>query len=148
MHGDIFDERALSTQTIPSPYRPDIRMLRSLTPLKGHITTITLTMVFHLFDLNRQTILAHRIAQILSPTPGSIIIGRQMGSMNPREIILQGNPHYVHNPDSWERMWSKVYPRGSVEFRSALVDLPSDIMAATKDMVFVTQFLNWGIRLL
>jgi hypothetical protein len=130
------------------PNLPDVRMLRTLSPLKGHVTTVTLTMVFHLFDLDCQTLLAHRIAQILSPTPGSMIIGRQMGSINPREISLQGNPHYVHNTDSWERMWSEVYPRGAVEHLAVLVDLSPDIIAAAKDMVTVTQFLNWAIKLL
>lgn len=77
-----------------------------------------------------------------------MIMGRQMGSMNPREIILQGNPHFVHNPESWERMWSKIYPKGLVEQWSVLVDISPDIVAAAKDMVTVTQFLNWGIRLM
>ncbi|KAF8520668.1 hypothetical protein JB92DRAFT_2894244 [Gautieria morchelliformis] len=148
VQGDIFDERALSTHTQPSPYRPDLRMLRNLTPLTGHVTAISLQMVFHLFDLNRQTILARRLAHILSPSPGSLIVGRQMGSATPREILLHGNPHYVHNAESWERMWSKVYPRGSVEYRSVLQDLPPDIVTAAKDMVTVTQFLNWSIRVL
>lgn len=148
VQGDIFDERALSTQVLPSPYRPDLRHLRSLTPLKGHVTTIALQMVFHLFDLNRQTLLARRVIQLLSRSPGSMIVGRQMGSINPRELLLQGSPHYLHNPDTWERMWAKVCPRGSVEFRTALVDLPPDLLIATKDMLNVTQFLTWSIRVL
>lgn len=148
VQGDIFDEKTLSTQSQLYPYRPDLRSLRNLTPLRGYVTTAVLQMVFHLFDLDRQTILARRVAHLISSSPGSMIVGRQMGSSNARVLYLQGNPHYIHNPDSWERMWSKVYPRGKVEYRTALVDLPPDLMASTKSMLGVTQFLTWSIRIL
>jgi hypothetical protein len=130
------------------PYRPHLGSLRNLTPLKGHVTTIALQMVFHLFNLDGQSLLARRIAQLLSSSPGSMIVGRQMGSINARELLLQGNPHYIHNPDSWERMWSKVFPGGGVEYRTALVDLPADLMASSKEMLGVTQFLTWSVKVL
>ncbi|KAF8592302.1 hypothetical protein K439DRAFT_1324781 [Ramaria rubella] len=148
VQADIFDERSLSTQTPLLHFRPDLRTLRALTPLKGYVTAVAIQMVFHLFDLTRQTLLAHRIAQLLSHSRGSMIVGRQMGDVYARDIMLQGSPHFVHNAATWEHMWSKVFPPGTVEYRSELVDVPREIMAATRDMVFVTQFLTWSIRVL
>jgi len=146
VEADIFDETTLSSKpTLPS-FRPDLRMLRTLTPLKGHVSTIVLQMVFHLFDEKRQLELARRVAQLLSPAPGSLIVGRQMGDVRPRDIPLEGNPHFVHNERSWEKMWSRVFPKGTVEYRTELRDLPQDLIAATLDMVDVSQFLNWSIR--
>jgi len=143
--GDIFDETTLSS-TSTTYARPEIQSLRTLTPLKGHVSVIFLQMVFHLWGEKAQLVLARRLAQLLSPKPGSLIIGRQMGDSVPRSIPLQGQDHFVHNPDSWEKMWSAVFPRGTVEYRTELRRLPNDLPAATRDMVTVTQFLTWSIR--
>ena len=146
VEADIFDEAALSSTAAPSPLPPALKKLRTLTPLKGHASVILLQMVFHLWDERRQLRLARRLAQLLSPEPGSLIFGRQMGDAQPREILLQGQPHYVHNPETWVSMWSKVFPEGTVEYHTELRDLPADLIAATMDMVGVRQFLTWSIK--
>ena len=102
-------------------------------------------MVFHLFGRGGQALLAHRIGQLLSPVPGSLVLGRQMGDSKPRDVIIDGSPHFVHNPESWEQMWSSVFPKGTVEYRAELRDLPSNLAAAAKEMVQVSQFLTWSI---
>lgn len=146
IQGDIFDQSTLSDYQSPSSSRPDIPSLQTLTPLKAHATTITLQMVFHLFDLKRQHVLAKRLASLLSPAPGSLIVGRQMGDTTARTLMLGKSPHFIHNPSSWERMWSDVFPKGSVEFKTTLIDLPPHLRSGASGMLGISQFLTWSIR--
>ncbi|KAF8520803.1 hypothetical protein BU17DRAFT_46301 [Hysterangium stoloniferum] len=146
IQADIFDHNALSPHVPPPPIRPDIRYIQTLTPLKGYATTITLQMVFHLWDLKLQIQLARRIAALLSPIRGSVVVGRQMGDKHARTLMISKKPHYLHNPESWERMWAVVFPPGSVEYRTSLIDLPPRLQAASAGMLGVTQFLTWSIR--
>ncbi|GJJ06970.1 hypothetical protein Clacol_001168 [Clathrus columnatus] len=146
IRGDIFDQSVLSDYTSPSLSQPNIHSLDTLTPLKEHATTITLQMVFHLFDLKRQYLLAKRVASLLSSAPNSLIVGRQMGDATPRTMMLGKSPHFIHNPESWERMWSDVFPKGSVEYRTALVDLPPHLRSGSSGMLGISQFLVWSIR--
>lgn len=146
VEADFFDQRYLSTHSAPSATRPDLRTIRTLTPLKGHATILTLQMVFHLFDQRGQYELAHRLAQMLSPAPGSLIVGRQMGDLTPRTLMLGPNPHFLHTPQSWEKMWAAIFPPGTVEFRTALVELPAHIKSGSVGMLGISHFLTWSIR--
>jgi hypothetical protein len=146
IQADIFDHNALSPHIPPPHSPPDIRYIQTLTPLKGHVTTIALQMVFHLWDLKQQLKLARRVAALLSPIPGSLIVGRQMGDKNGRTLMISKKPHYLHNPESWERMWAAIFPPGSVEYRTTLTDLPPNLQAAASGMLGITQFLTWSIR--
>jgi len=146
IQADFFDQRSLSTQTPGSANCPDLRTVHNLTALKGHVTILTLQMVFHLFDQKTQYELARRMAILLSVEPGSMIVGRQMGDTTARNLMLGGNPHFLHNVQTWERMWMGVFPPGTVELRTALVELPAHIKAASAGMLGITHFLTWSIR--
>ncbi|KIJ57167.1 hypothetical protein M422DRAFT_198577 [Sphaerobolus stellatus SS14] len=146
VQADVFDDRALSLQTPVFPARPDLRAVHTLTQLKGHGTIVTLQMVFHLFDQRTQYELAHRMATLLSPMPGSIMVGRQMGDTTPRNLMLGQKPHFLHNVQSWERMWATIFPPGTVELQTALVELPTHIKGGSTGMLGITHFLTWSIK--
>ncbi|KAF8640237.1 hypothetical protein AX16_010133 [Volvariella volvacea WC 439] len=74
--GDIFDDNFLS----PTPGSadtpvPDPHTLTSLNPLKSKLSVIHAGAVFHLFSEEGQLDMARRLASLLSPEPGSMIMG-------------------------------------------------------------------------
>ena len=78
--GDIFDTNYLAfvppTYEQPSTSTPVPSALTTLTPLQGHVSAIHASMFFHLFDEEKQRALALRLAGLLSPRPGSMVLGR------------------------------------------------------------------------
>ncbi|KAF7367632.1 hypothetical protein MSAN_00826800 [Mycena sanguinolenta] len=65
-----------ASQITDSP--PSLSFLTTLTPLHGHISAIHVSSVFHLFFEAEQTQLAHSLAGLLSPLPGSLIFERHI----------------------------------------------------------------------
>ncbi|KAM0261114.1 hypothetical protein ACHAQJ_002376 [Trichoderma viride] len=67
---------------------------------------------FHLFNLEEQEKAANRVAQLLVPQPGSLIIGRQSGSETAGEYSRAGDTsgkrHFQHNPQSWKELWERI----------------------------------------
>jgi hypothetical protein len=84
--GDIFCNSFLDRLTPPSPSAINsnyvqLNELHSLNPLKQKVRFITCNSVFHLFDEERQTELAHRLASLLNnQMSGSTIFGTHVGS--------------------------------------------------------------------
>ena len=116
--GDIFDSSFLSSDgspatpssAPPSP-PPALSTLTSLTPLQHRISVIHTGAFFHLFDEVKQRELAHLLASLLSPLPGSMILGSHVGSPNNEEYKsggLQsslGPETFAHSSTSWRNLW-------------------------------------------
>ncbi|KIK62580.1 hypothetical protein GYMLUDRAFT_991516 [Collybiopsis luxurians FD-317 M1] len=116
--GDVFDEAFLS---IRPPFRdsPDylVDVARSilrtkpqtLNFLRGHLSAIHASAFFHLWKEEGQLTVAKKLASLLSPVPGSIIFGSQLGSVEPYEEVIDenGNSFYRHSPTSWKDMWER-----------------------------------------
>ncbi|KAF5359213.1 hypothetical protein D9756_003133 [Leucocoprinus leucothites] len=79
--GDAFNPQILSLNDpfyLPPPTTPkptNLSSLTSLNPLKGHVSAIHTSLLFHLFDEEKQLDLARRLASLLSPEEGSMIFG-------------------------------------------------------------------------
>jgi hypothetical protein len=117
MEGDIFDSAILDTTSAPpTPEAPPLLSLEnSLTGMQNHISVIHISMVFHLFLKDKQLELARRLAALLSPLPGSIIFGSQIGLPVPgiHTRNTSGLQMFCHSPDSWRTLWHrKVQPWG------------------------------------
>lgn len=80
---------------------------RSLNPLRGHLSAIHTSAFFHLFNKDKQIIVARKLASLLSALPGSMIFGSQNGSQIPQEAMKRGKPSYDHSPESWKKMWTE-----------------------------------------
>ncbi|KAF8273973.1 hypothetical protein EI94DRAFT_1794631 [Lactarius quietus] len=83
--GNVFDPEHLSivspftTNSPPVTTVPDLSILTSLNPLHGHISAIYASSFFHLFPEDAQPRVARALAGLLSPVPGSMIFGKQLG---------------------------------------------------------------------
>jgi hypothetical protein len=118
LSGDIFDPSFLSPDAYPAPPSsspsgppPPLSELTSLTPIQHHLSVIHTGTFFHLFSETQQSELAHLLATLLSPFPGSIILGSQLGLPDTEEYKYGGDVHplgtrmFVHSPTSWDNLW-------------------------------------------
>ncbi|OBZ78824.1 hypothetical protein A0H81_00363 [Grifola frondosa] len=132
--GDAFNPAHL--EAVPPFYSPPetpvptLSTLTSLNPLRGHVSAIHISAVFHLFDEEQQLQLARNLAGLLSPEPGSIIFGLQ--SSRPEKGFRveagvpnsHGKPMFCHNPESWTEMWDgQVFAKGTVKVDAILKEM-------------------------
>lgn len=90
--------------------------LSSLNPLRHKISVVHSSSFFHLFNEADQLTVAHRLASLLSPEPGSIIFGSHRGREG--EGGYEDRKKHFHNPESWNKMWDEVFQKGTVKCES------------------------------
>ncbi|KAJ6466925.1 hypothetical protein C8R45DRAFT_1020477 [Mycena sanguinolenta] len=132
--GDALDADFLEpTAPLDSPsevpdFVPSLSSLTSLTPLCGHVSVIHITAVFHLFFEPQQMQLARALAGLLSPAPGSLILGSHIGrrtkGFNKRAIGSGGHHMFCHSPESWRELWEEVFPKGMIQVKAELKERP------------------------
>ncbi|KAJ5895224.1 hypothetical protein N7495_006915 [Penicillium taxi] len=78
--------------------------------LTSKIDIVNAASFFHLFNWDKQVIIAKRLVSLLNAQPGSLVIGRQVGCIDPVDPDDKENtpPHYRHDPASWKRLWEQV----------------------------------------
>ena len=123
--GDAFDDTHLSpTGPVLSGPPPPVASVNSLTELRGHISVIHASSLFHLFNGGKQFELGKRLAALLDPRPGSIIFGAHGGM--PVKGQRQGKypKMFCHSPESWTQMWEEqVFEKGQVKVNTILKEL-------------------------
>ena len=133
--GDAFDDAHLCpTAPIPPDVPSSVGSVNALTELRGHISAIHASSLFHLFDEEDQFRLAKRVASLLDLRPGSIIFGSH-ASM-PVKGPLHGSLRkmFCHSPESWTQMWEEqVFKKGQVKVTTKLVEVG---VAERMDRVF------------
>lgn len=109
---------------------PSLPTLTSLNPLRGHVSVIHASAFFHLFSEERQLQLAKSLAGLLSPEPGSFILGVHGGRPEKGERIesIRPNSHgikmFCHSPESWIELWDgQVFQKGTVKVDARLVPM-------------------------
>ncbi|KAJ7048499.1 hypothetical protein C8F01DRAFT_1070785 [Mycena amicta] len=125
--GDIFDLDFFAPGTkIETP--PTLSTLTSLTPLNKHLSVIHVSYLFHLFSEEKQLELARILEGLLSPEPGSLILGahvsREVKGMRARPFRQAGvmaSEGFCHSAASWVEMWESVFPEESVRAEAILV---------------------------
>ncbi|KAJ7489410.1 hypothetical protein FB451DRAFT_1390562 [Mycena latifolia] len=150
--GDAFDpdflEPAAPATSPPEVPAPPLASLTRLTQLRGNVTAIHVSALFHLFSEPKQLQLTHALAGLLSPLPGSVIFGSQVGrrAKGIREEVVYSGGHrmFCHSPDSWLAMWEKVFPEGTVKVEVHLQARLAGIqpMMAAED---AASFLVWSV---
>jgi len=146
--GDAFSNRMIAPRTIsrdpPTTPRPELKSLKSLTPLQGHVSAIHAHSFFHLFDEKKQQELALRLATLISPLPGSIIFGSHIGLPKMgKQIDEIDSTMFCHSPESWRALWEGIFGKGKVRVDAALrqIDHP--------DMQGVLKYLLiWSVTIL
>ncbi|OQE38936.1 hypothetical protein PENCOP_c007G03133 [Penicillium coprophilum] len=78
--------------------------------LTHKIDIVNAASFFHLFNWNQQLLVAKRLVGLLQDKPGSLLIGRQIGLVNPPppENEEAAGKHYRHDPATWEKFWEQV----------------------------------------
>jgi len=147
--GDIFDDTFVKTsppapplgegESNISPRVKDLGLTDSLNPLLGKISAIHASSFFHLFGEEKQTIVAHKLAGLLSPEPGSIIFGSHAGSTvkGTKKIEISGAIYetFRHTPGSYKELWEKeVFGDGQVVCEASNQDIGGRTM------------MSWSVR--
>ncbi|GJJ13704.1 hypothetical protein Clacol_007960 [Clathrus columnatus] len=104
--GDIFDTKFIYPQTTTIP---NLSALENIGQLKGQVSVIHASALFHLFVYDKQRELVGIMGQLLSPQPGSIILGYQAGAPNnEKAAALQANIRLtkIHSPETWKDLWA------------------------------------------
>ncbi|KAI0806960.1 hypothetical protein C8Q74DRAFT_1225223 [Fomes fomentarius] len=127
--GDIFDPAFL--EATPPVYAPPstpkptrLSDVKTLTELRGLVSAISVCAVFHVFSKEEEQLqFARAIASLLSPEPGSIIVGLQCGL---REAGMRKGftfDSFCHSPESWTKLWDgQVFKKGTVKVDAQLVE--------------------------
>ena len=113
----------------PRPSASDLKAAGTLTPLLGHLSAIHASSFFHLFNEEQQAALAHKVAALLSPEPGSVIFGRHGGRSKKglRAEVATGlwrtEPMWCHDAESWTALWDgEVFEKGTVKVEAILTE--------------------------
>ena len=115
-----------SSGSVPAP---DLRSLTSLNPLHGRVFAIHASSFFHMFGEEKQLHVARALAGLLSPEPGSVIFGMQVGL--PEKGFDPSAAHWhrdhrmwCHSPESWTQLWDGlVFENGGVNVQTELVHM-------------------------
>ena len=123
--GDVFDDAHLSpTALAPSGPPPSVGSVNSLTELRGHISTIYASFLFHLFNEEKQFELGKRLAGLLDPRPGSIIFGSHSAGPVKGQRSDPFTKMFCHSPESWTQMWEEeIFEKGEVQVSTILKEL-------------------------
>lgn len=149
--GDIFDPAFLEPTppiyTTPSTDAPPLSAVRTLNELRGHVSVVCVCAIFHLFDSEEaQLRLARSLAPLLSPEPGSMIIGWHNGRYEKGYTEGYALRMFCHSPESWTALWDgEVFEKGSVRVEARLVEKPRRYMKEGVPTVGTRIFLAWSV---
>ncbi|KAH9913286.1 uncharacterized protein B0H18DRAFT_177686 [Fomitopsis serialis] len=144
--GDVFDSAFFEGSPIldtppTTPPPATLAALKTLSPLNGHVSAIHASSFFHLFSEDEQLELARKLAGLLSPVPGSMIVGVHIGQPEKgpwleRRTLRSGTQMFCHSPESWEELWDgEVFEKGKVRVEV--------VLRAAKDMVQMDVSKSW-----
>ena len=152
--GDVFDPAHL--ETVPPFYAPpetslpQLNALTSLNPLRGHVSAIHASSFFHLFDEEKQLQLAQALACLLSPEPGSMLLGSHGGRPEKGYRVeayrnSQGSHMFCHCPESWVELWDgQVFEKGTVKVDAILREVKrADLLGSLPKAKFY--LLVWSV---
>lgn len=90
--------------------------------MRGHVSAIYASAFFHLFPEEKQTLIAQKLAGILSPEPGSMLLGSHGGRATKGIWTPAGRPNWMfcHSPESWRELWEGIFGKGKVEVKASL----------------------------
>ncbi|KAH7913908.1 hypothetical protein BJ138DRAFT_1144995 [Hygrophoropsis aurantiaca] len=125
VEGDVFDPSIL-TASLPASVHSKtssvkLSDLTSLNPLHGRVSVVHAQAFFHLFDEEKQLQLARSVAGLLSPEPGSVILGAHAGLREGKGMLsgvfFQARLSlFCHSPETWTAMWDgEVFDKGTVK---------------------------------
>jgi hypothetical protein len=148
--GDVFDTSNVEPVTpfndAPETPLPTLNSLISLNPLRGHVSAIHASSLFHLFDEDKQIKLARALACLLSPQPGSVIFGSHAGRpVAGMRVNSTGGLRFTDSPESWGELWDgRIFDHGKVKVEASLQRVDR-IVPSMSDNVSEHFLLVWSV---
>jgi len=160
--GDILDPKHLEivppvasanapTSDPPSAAAPSLTLhsLTSLNPLHGRVFAIHASSFFHMFSEEKQLHVARAIAGLLSPEPGSVIFGMQVGlpekGFDP-SVVHIGHRTWSHSPESWTQLWDGIaFEKGVVDVQTTLVQMGNKYLEPDAPQNTTFTVLVWSV---
>ncbi|KAI1179385.1 hypothetical protein F4777DRAFT_534040 [Nemania sp. FL0916] len=100
-----------------------------LSVLNDRVTILSISAVFHLFDLDDHRRIADRCLRLLRKDTGApvLIVGAHGGLKVPARLprARQNSYRYLHNGESWEALWREVCAQPRWRDRVAAVEVKS-----------------------
>ncbi|KAH9178599.1 hypothetical protein EDB89DRAFT_2111542 [Lactarius sanguifluus] len=138
--GDVFDPERTPEHHLGT--------LKSLNPLRGHVSAISALSFFHLFPGDAQLRLARALAGLLSPEPGSMIFGKHIGlpESGHREDLSPRVRLFCHTPRSWSGLWDGgVFLKGTVKVLAFVTEVPKERVANIYPEANSLHLLTWSV---
>lgn len=146
----VYDPAEVTTQT------PALSSLVSLNPLRGHVSAVHAGAFLHLFSEEQQTHIMRAFAGLLSPEPGSMIVGSQTGAQGKCSVVkvMAGQngatvTQFAHSPESWtELVDGQIFTKGTVKVEAELIKeemkrIPGLQREVTQQPAYYT--LSWSV---
>ncbi|KAI0742059.1 hypothetical protein C8Q80DRAFT_1110145 [Daedaleopsis nitida] len=139
--GNVLDPAFL--EPLPEPFyapppepAPALSSVSTLNALRGHVSAVSTCALFHLLDTEAAHLrLARAIAGLLSPAPGSMVLGfhRAWQEKRAHTETFAGRTHsmFLHSPESWTALWEEhVFRPGTAKVDAKLVRLERPVGGA------------------
>lgn len=80
-----------------------------LNAMQGKVTIVHANSFFHLFSWTQQLYIGRRLVDFLKPgTQNALVYGRHVGTAKPQHPSLDLNGPYLHNEQSFQKLWDEV----------------------------------------
>ncbi|KAJ9604881.1 hypothetical protein H2200_010996 [Cladophialophora chaetospira] len=79
-----------------------------LAGVKGNIDVVYASSVLHLWGWDGMLAAAKRLVELTSDTPGTMIVGKQLGSLDAKECPMPYGVAYRHNVGSMKSFWEQI----------------------------------------
>jgi len=91
----------------------------SIESLKNSIDVISTQSLFHLFTLDDQKTVAKHLVMLTKAKPGSLIVGRQVGTRKAgvHKGMAENTAVFAHNADSLSQFWEDVGAATSTKWK-------------------------------
>nr|BAW27597.1 putative methyltransferase [Aspergillus stellatus] len=127
---DLFlDHERMNKQLIPA----DIVDERSelIARVGGQIDMVYISLFLHVFDWDKQVVVAKRVFSLMRAKPGSMIVCRVVACRD--QAVLNATqtrmPYYYHDLASWNRLWEKVQEQTGFKLDVQSWEQPDELAA-------------------
>lgn len=149
---DLFlDKDKLKSKFIASDiFDPQSDLMKQLA---NKVDIIHTSAFFHLFSREEQFQIAKQVVNLIRPRPGSLILGGQLGNINPCSVPRQmgDGSRYRHDDASWIKMWEQVGQETGTNWKieANLLD-PRQLLEGKRHFSHVRDWLkdSEGVRIL
>ncbi|KAI0716164.1 hypothetical protein C8T65DRAFT_125382 [Cerioporus squamosus] len=133
IEGDVLDpgfldiQEPLTTATAPTDAPPELSTVTSLNQLRGHVSAVYMGKFLHIFDEAGQAQIAHALAGLLSPEPGSMLFGVQgaLPESGPWKPTSSDWTMFCHSPESLGRLFEEAFGGADkIRFQSRMITEP------------------------